>query len=475
MAEHSQVSESLSPPEKGRHASLQEVGSQTSEAPSRSASTGDLQHLEHHHRLRQDKPRVRFTPGGESLDTRNQRASFQVRNPSSSPPPKPLPGARVAPHRQLQGNTDSYFPQSFLDTDISTDVTESPHISPDEHPEQSERRDGRSVRNTYSQASAQERAKRLASMVSHSAPGSRTGSLPVSPNSSPPMYGQRWNGISLDDIPLVDLKEDRHRHYGDDSTDDDEDGPSNGASHTHSSEAHHLFRAMTKKPFHDLQRVHASPGLQSGQVTPTEEQDQDYVPRPKHYRGGILASLLKLYDQQGLGSAVGGSMPSGPGVNPDQYRQHSSGGHSTDSPTPQGSGNSSGKSTPKQKQPKWYDKSPNQSTSSLAGLISSSNMMASPGGLNRPLNWKGQRPGPKSPKDRKGSGISAAMHKMKKPRLEDEIHITIHIAETLSRQKYLIKLCRALMTYGAPTHRLEGNISLLSTSAIHVGSNADLS
>jgi uncharacterized membrane protein YjjP (DUF1212 family) len=45
----------------------------------------------------------------------------------------------------------------------------------------------------------------------------------------------------------------------------------------------------------------------------------------------------------------------------------------------------------------------------------------------------------------------------------------------LSRQKYLIKLCRALMTYGAPTHRLEGNISLLSTSAIHVGSNADLS
>jgi uncharacterized membrane protein YjjP (DUF1212 family) len=37
---------------------------------------------------------------------------------------------------------------------------------------------------------------------------------------------------------------------------------------------------------------------------------------------------------------------------------------------------------------------------------------------------------------------------------EKEYRIT-HIAETIIRQKYLIKLCRALMLYGAPTHRLE--------------------
>lgn len=42
-----------------------------------------------------------------------------------------------------------------------------------------------------------------------------------------------------------------------------------------------------------------------------------------------------------------------------------------------------------------------------------------------------------------------------KSHLEDEIHITLHIAELLSRQRYLIRLCRALMKYGAPTHRLE--------------------
>jgi hypothetical protein len=59
----------------------------------------------------------------------------------------------------------------------------------------------------------------------------------------------------------------------------------------------------------------------------------------------------------------------------------------------------------------------------------------------------------------KSSGIGALLGSnrlSKGPRLEDEIRITIHIAETLARQKYLVKLCRALMAYGAPTHRMEG-------------------
>jgi uncharacterized membrane protein YjjP (DUF1212 family) len=37
----------------------------------------------------------------------------------------------------------------------------------------------------------------------------------------------------------------------------------------------------------------------------------------------------------------------------------------------------------------------------------------------------------------------------------DEYRIKIHIAEIINRHAYLIKLCRALMIYGAPTHRLE--------------------
>jgi uncharacterized membrane protein YjjP (DUF1212 family) len=42
-------------------------------------------------------------------------------------------------------------------------------------------------------------------------------------------------------------------------------------------------------------------------------------------------------------------------------------------------------------------------------------------------------------------------HKSKK----EQIKITVHIAAILSRHRYLLKLCRALMMYGAPTHRLE--------------------
>ena len=39
---------------------------------------------------------------------------------------------------------------------------------------------------------------------------------------------------------------------------------------------------------------------------------------------------------------------------------------------------------------------------------------------------------------------------------KDSVRIKIHIAETLIRQRFLVKMCMALMTYGAPTHRLEG-------------------
>ena len=38
---------------------------------------------------------------------------------------------------------------------------------------------------------------------------------------------------------------------------------------------------------------------------------------------------------------------------------------------------------------------------------------------------------------------------------EEEVKITIHVADILKRQKYIVKMCRALMRFGAPTHRLE--------------------
>jgi uncharacterized membrane protein YjjP (DUF1212 family) len=62
-------------------------------------------------------------------------------------------------------------------------------------------------------------------------------------------------------------------------------------------------------------------------------------------------------------------------------------------------------------------------------------------------------------KSRSSSAINA-LYKKSRPKIAEEIRITVHIAETIARQKYLMKLCRALMEYGAPTHRLEEYMSM---------------
>jgi hypothetical protein len=167
----------------------------------------------------------------------------------------------------------------------------------------------------------------------------------------------------------------------------------------------------------------------------------DYVPRPQQYRGGVLSSLLKLYNA-----------PSSP-----NSRRESEG--STGSPSQTGTALSSGMTTPRTKAAKWYNQK-NQSQDTLAGLIEASAILGAQGGVRAPKKNGPKRPGT-GKRTHSGNLLGSAMHKISGgrrpsgPRLEDEIRITVHIAETLSRQRYLLKMCRALMEYGAPTHRLE--------------------
>ncbi|CDK27613.1 unnamed protein product [Kuraishia capsulata CBS 1993] len=55
------------------------------------------------------------------------------------------------------------------------------------------------------------------------------------------------------------------------------------------------------------------------------------------------------------------------------------------------------------------------------------------------------------PKD-KGKTMKS---RLVKKRLEAQARITVHIADVLQRQRFILKLCKTLMLYGAPTHRLE--------------------
>lgn len=261
----------------------------------------------------------------------------------------------------------------------------------------------------------------------------------------------------------------RHR---DDDTDDDDDGLEMPALKRRRAiehyEAHNLVRRHTRaRNFGDDT---PPPAYRSGVVTPTEVEPEDYRPHPKEYRGGILGNLLNLYNQ---GEETR--------QHSRHHKRHSRGPsgwfHSTDhtpntsaTPTPQHSPPASGSVTPTggSNSPKnWLGrKHKNESSTSLAQLIGSSASLGSPvvSGLGEQVSRRlkeqkdaakqaGKRPS--AVKSHSSSAIAALNRVARGQRLEDEIRITKHIAETIARQRYLMRLCRALMQYGAPTHRLE--------------------
>ena len=284
----------------------------------------------------------------------------------------------------------------------------------------------------------------------------------ASPASSPSLEPAHGLSVKLNDIPLVDMDRKLVDSGEQEEVGSDEEAERKRRRGRSTSDAHQLVRMHSRKEATpDRQDDRAPPGLRSDVVTPIEERDpDDYVPPPEKYRGGILSALLKLYG--GPGGYAGG-MPSGPGINPTQLRR-GSGETSRGSPNRGAAATpgSSGHETPRTKHQKWYNKSANHSTSSLAGLVESSSVLAAPAAA---AGLGGQLPDPQlKPGHRRrpppGGRIGAAIDRMSRPRLEDEIRITVHIAETMSRQRYMVKLCRALMSFGAPTHRLEGKTHL---------------
>ncbi|KAL2001867.1 hypothetical protein VTN02DRAFT_1108 [Thermoascus thermophilus] len=360
--------------------------------------------------------RVKFTVTEPERDESRSRPMSDSRGDGRGFPQRPLPTASI-PYADRVDTTSRLPPLTDAGSKVPTEApgltvhsrASSPGIMGDD--EVSER----------AIHSAQERAQRLASLLNRSKspkPSPRS-SLPSSITSTPTESG--LISEDGDEIPMISLSE---KQFLEDSTDDDEDGSLERRRSNRTSEAHQLVQQMTRKDFNPLARVRApSPGFRSGQVTPVEDRDPDaYVERPTHYRGGILSTLLKLYDHQAASQAVGGHYRGG------SYGEPSSRGASPSRP-------------PKAR--KWYDKSPNISATSLASTVK--NSVSSPSTVP-------QRPGLK--RSRSSGGIPVPK-RWGRPHLEDEIRITVHIAEILSRQRYLIRLCRALMKYGAPTHRLE--------------------
>ncbi|AGO13222.1 AaceriAFR075Cp [[Ashbya] aceris (nom. inval.)] len=125
-----------------------------------------------------------------------------------------------------------------------------------------------------------------------------------------------------------------------------------------------------------------------------EEQRDDlseatYVPPPQHVRGGVLGSLLRMYQNQ-----PGGQAPQHPGMRKSAM---------------------------------------------------SSETLPTGEGYEMP-KFKAKRP--------RGSKIPNPI-KLKRKSAMSEARITVHIADLLQRHRFILRLCKAFMMYGAPTHRLE--------------------
>lgn len=422
-----------------------ETSPESSALPSRPTSSGD--------NPAPKRSRVRFHSTNEANDATNQKSSVPLRDRSTSPQtitaPKQVKSSPSHSRNSSVTNLLRRTPETekenpFADQILNPVFKPRPSLlrnNPSNYTEEPEKVDDFNEK-TFSALAAQERAQRIATLVeSHSAPTTRRNSLEDDfDDAYLPRRLSRPGGLPVHvaDIPLASM--DSRGPFDDPTFESDEDNlekQKGKAKASSSSEAHKLVRAHTRKHRAEAWRMPAGPV--SGQVTPDEEQAEEYVPRPQQYRGGVLSSLLKLYNAP-------------PGT------QSRRGSDASDTST---SMQSSGVTTPRTKARKWYNhKTHSQDT--LAGLIEASAILGAQGGIQSPRKQGTSRPGmPK--KSHSGKLIDSAMSRMTgKPRLEDEIRITIHIAETLSRQKYLLKLCRALMSYGAPTHRLEEYMKMSS-------------
>ena len=327
------------------------------------------------------------------------------------------------------------------------------------------------------QRTAQSKAQRLSrALGTNSAPGSQLPSPERSPPPSPSIQGNPT--LNLDDIPLERLTSRRKNYSIEDDTDsehDDDDGQAHkkkrGRFHN---AARRLVRQHTGKENHyHFFRVPAASlsqtSLRSGQTTPEYERNHaDYVPKPKTYNEGILSSLLRLYNEQGGATLSHPLKTLDRKLAASNQAMHSAeGGNgasaSSDATT---SKEASGQTTPKHL--KWYSKHETSSTTpAIANLVSSSRILAQPTAApltkaeesTPPVHGKkaGMRPQRPRVSPRPSSGTLQTIYNMAtapQPK-DDEFKVHLHVADVLKRHQYLLKLCRALMSYGAPTHRLE--------------------
>lgn len=158
---------------------------------------------------------------------------------------------------------------------------------------------------------------------------------------------------------------------------------------------------------------------------------------------GLLSLMLRLHDPRWEDRSSSSTAVSTPALSP--------------SSTPPASAPASGYSTPRQ----FFASSRKHSANSLSAyLLHGSSSPASDRTLTEAEFKQGVEEklrAWKEGKKKRKSGLHSAVKKLTpwKAKKEKE-KLKSLIAETVDKQHYLVLLCRSLIRYGAPTHRLEG-------------------
>lgn len=215
----------------------------------------------------------------------------------------------------------------------------------------------------------------------------------------------------------------------------------------HDSQAQLLLKQMPLSSTQHRSRHLDTPEPRSGATTPGDSQASTPV------NGGVLSQLLRAYAHN-MGTASRMSVAS-TASEPDPETE------TLPATTP-------GTATPmgKKEKLKWYNNgNPSPSASRLnlnlkkphkpsedSGHHTTSSLIHASMGMGRVGMPGAEGPVPMTPKERK----------KQKRKSQKDVRLTVHIAAILARQQYIMQLCRALMKYGAPTHRLEEYMRMTS-------------
>lgn len=226
-----------------------------------------------------------------------------------------------------------------------------------------------------------------------------------------------------------------------------------GSSLEHLNEKTHKREALdvSENPFYqpnpDLLRDDLDEDLQDDDMLLAENGD-DYVAPPKQVHAGVLSSLLKLYQNQGANKSTSSFNSSAQTMLLEE--QHFDGGYHSknvsQSDFTQLKNNI--KLGPKKLANKFKLKKASTAEQKEEDDADSD---TEPYDVDAAKMPSFQNARPKAPK----TNNKHRLHKKLKKNRDQKLRITVHIADILQRQRFIIRMCRALMLYGAPTHRLE--------------------